>query len=176
MSYFHKFFFRRRIIFKKELLRKKKKWQIPFKGFLIPLLFLSFFFYRDVVYSLRLILQVTFQNYPLSPYPPFPRIISLYRRIIFILFLLPCPVSRIFPLKKLFLRLHHVPSPTFFNSSLPRRYKILSKSFTLSFTLIPFSFIAKKQILIDSYRFFSFTFRSIIIRYFSIIGIRTEFK
>lgn len=28
------------------------KWQIPFKGFLIPLLF----FYRDVVYSPRLIL------------------------------------------------------------------------------------------------------------------------
>lgn len=109
MSYFHKFFFR--IIFKKEL-RSNGKFLL--KDFLFPYFFFLFFFLsRRGLFSFRLILQVTFQNYPLSPYPPFPRIISLYRRIIFILFLLPCPVSRIFPLKKLFLRLHHVPSPTF---------------------------------------------------------------
>lgn len=155
MSYFHKFFFRRRIIFKKELLRKKKKWQIPFKGFLIPLLFLSFFFFIETWFILSPFNSSSYllelSSFSLPSFPSYNIIVSSYY-----IYFIPSSMPRFqnFSSQEIILTITSRPIPNFFNSSLPRHYKILSKSFTLFFILIPSSFIAKK----DFNRFLSIFF------------------
>lgn len=151
MSYFHKFFFR--IIFKKEL-RSNGKFLL--KDFLFPYFFFLFFFietwfilspFNSSSYLLEL------SSFSLPSFPSYNIIVSSYY-----IYFIPSSMTRFqnFSSQEIILTITSRPIPNFFNSSLPRHYKILSKSFifTLSFTLIPSSFIAKK----DFNRFLSIFF------------------